>query len=227
MENCWKTIGVWSKPGEHRCEKLSEVIHCRNCETFTRAGRNLLEQGLPEEYLREWTTVLAARKPADLVGTLSVLIFRLEQEWLALPSLLFAEVVEHAPTHRVPHRNNPVLIGLANVHGEICLCVSMRQLLGIATKDAAKDSLPTVAPSSRRQFTSRLLVMEKEGERWLFAVDEIHGIHRIHPSQLQSPPVSLSKSGAGFAKAVFDWERKHVGLLDEDLLLYKLTRSVQ
>lgn len=220
LPNCWKEIGVWSHTlADERCPKLREVIHCRNCEVFTQAGRNLLEQDMPEDYLREWTQALAARKETNLIGTLSVLIFRIEQEWLALPSLLFAEAVEKAKMHRVPHRNNPVLIGLANVHGEVQLCVCLRELLHIekARPPEGAEATPT----------NRLLVMNKDQERWVFPVDEIHGIHRLHPSQLQPPPVSVSKSGAGFTKAVFHWDEKHVGLLDEELMLFKLTRSVQ
>ena len=45
-----------------RCPRLDEVIHCRNCEVFTQAGRNLLERALPEEYKEEWGSVLVKKK---------------------------------------------------------------------------------------------------------------------------------------------------------------------
>jgi chemotaxis-related protein WspD len=219
VQHCWKTIGVWGD-GKERCTQLAQVIHCRNCEVFTQAGRNLLERDLPAEYIASWTEVLASKKDEHLAGTLSVLIFRIEQEWLALPSVLFAEVIEQAKIHRLPHRPNPALLGVANVHGEVRLCVNLRALLGINSEDTLKNETPQRLPR-------RMLVVDKEGERWVFPVDEIHGIQRIYPTQLGNTPVTVSKSGAGFSKGLFYWEHKHVALLDDDLLFYKLTRSVQ
>lgn len=224
--NCWKVIGVWGD-GKQRCPELERVIHCRNCEVFTQAGRNLLERELPPEYMQEWTQVLAGKKDMHAAGTLSVLIFRVEQEWLALPSLLFAEVIEQAKIHRLPHRPNPVLLGVANVHGEVQLCVSLQALLGIerASKQFAAENGKT--RESGHHLPKRMLVVDKEDERWVFPVSEIYGIQRIYPSQLAPPPVTVSKSGAGFSKGIFHWKDNHVALLDEDSIFYKLTRSVQ
>jgi chemotaxis-related protein WspD len=219
--HCWKTIGVWGN-GKERCVHLVEVIHCRNCEVFTQAGRNLLERDLPPEYIANWTEVLACKKDEHLSGSLSLLIFRIEQEWLALPSILFAEVIEHAKIHSLPHRPNPALLGVANVHGEVRLCVNLRALLGIQVQ-----ATPAKSQKDQQRLPKRMLVVDKEGERWVFPVDEIHGIQRIYPSQLGNTPVTVSKSGAGFSKGLFHWEHKQVALLDDDLLFYKLTRSVQ
>ncbi len=218
VENCWKTIGVWRSSGAVvPCEKLAEVIHCRNCEVFTRVGRSLLERDLPEEYMEEWTSILACKKSDELIGTLSMLLFRIEKEWLALPSLLFAEVVEPAKIHSLPHRPNPVLQGLVNVHGEVQLCVSLRALLGI------ENSQTDTNPLNHR----RMLVMGKANERWVFSVDEIHGIHRLHPSRIQPPPISAQKTGAGFSRGIFTWEKRQVAVLDDELVLRQLSRSVQ
>jgi chemotaxis-related protein WspD len=229
IPNCWKIIGVWGD-GKERCEYLSQVIHCRNCEVFTRAGRNLLERELPEEYMAEWTDVLASKKDLQLTGTMSVLIFRIEQEWLALPSLLFAEVIEQAKIHSLPHRPNPALLGVANVHGEVQLCVSLKSLLGIeGQRKTAEHRLAEAKPPEKNTTSlgQRMLVVDKENTRWVFPVDEIYGIQRIYPSQLGNTPVTVSKSGAGFSKGIFHWEDQRVALLDDDLLFFKLTRSVQ
>ncbi len=216
IENCWKTQGVWSDQGGH-CERLAKVIHCRNCEVFTRAGRRLLERELPEDYLQEWTAVLANKKNDELIGTVSLLVFRIEKEWLALPSLLFAEVVDNARVHCLPHRPNPVLKGLVNVHGEVQLCVSLQALLGIESCDV---EVPT-------SVSPRMLVMGEPGARWVFHVHEIDGIHRLHPSQIQAPPISSQKTGAGFSRGLFAWGDKSVAVLDDELLLHQLSRSVQ
>jgi chemotaxis-related protein WspD len=216
--NCWKTTGVWGQE-KPRCPKLTQVIHCRNCEVFTQAGRNLLERDLPTESMQEWTRVLAARKEEESIGTLAVVIFRLAREWLALPAAIFAEVIPLAPTHTIPQRRNPVLLGIVNVHGEIQLCVSLQALLGIETD-------PDQTQNHRRIY-QRLMVINREAERWVFPVDEIHGIHRIHPHQLHNTPVTVSKSELAFTKGLFLWKDKYVAFLDDEILLYKLNRSMQ
>ncbi len=217
-ENCCKTKGVWGQE-KPRCPELSQVIHCRNCEVFTQAGRNLLERELPEEYLNEWTRVFAAKKEDKLLGTIAVVVFRLEKEWLALPAQLFAEIIQVERAHSIPHRNNKILMGIVNVHGEIQLCVSLTRLLGIETTyDKEKDS---------RRVYKRMMVVNRDSERWVFLVDEIEGIYRVHPNILQNVPVTVSKSNSAFTKGLFKWQDKYVSLLDDELLLYKLTRSVQ
>jgi chemotaxis-related protein WspD len=216
IQNCWKRIGVWGTE-QPRCERLETVIHCRNCEVFTQAGRSLLERELPEGYVREWTEVFAAKKQEEPAGAISLLIFRIGPEWLALPALLFAEIVEPAPAHKVPHRRNPALLGVVNVHGEVQLCVSLRHLLGIQDDPQAQSAYAY----------RRMVVLQRGGRRWVFPADEIHGIQRISPTLLQPPPVTVSKSGAGFSRGIFVWEGRHVALLDDELVLYRLSRSVQ
>jgi chemotaxis-related protein WspD len=214
--DCWKRIGVWGKQ-RPRCERLGEVIHCRNCEVFTRAGRNLLERELPADYMREWTQVLATKKADEPLGTVSLLVFRIEREWLALPTLLFAEVIDPAPIHGIPHRKHPALLGLINVHGEVQLCVSLQALLGM---ESAREKKHTSA-------YQRMIVLDDRGKYWVFPVDEIHGIYRLRLDCLALPPASVGKAGAGFSKGLFSWENKQVDWLDEELLLYQLRRSVQ
>ncbi len=217
---CWKTIGVWGNE-EPRCHKLERVIHCRNCDVFTQTGRKLLERDLPEEYKNEWTKVMAAEKEENLLGAISMVIFRIEEEWLALRTQIFAEIIdpEKLRSHSLPHRSNPILIGITNVHGEIQLCVSLRELLGIETiADRKKED---------RNGNKRMMVVNSEGGQWVFPANEIYGIHRIHPSTFENVPVTVAKAQSTYTKGIFNWEGKHVAFLDDDLLLYSLIRNVQ
>lgn len=212
---CWKINGVWSS-NNSRCDKLKEVMHCHNCETFMQAGRNLLERAIPKHYQQEWTSLMAAQKAPEKLGTLSVIIFRISKELFALPTQLLVEVIPIQPVHSIPHRKNPVLRGLVNVHGEIQLCVSLHALL-------------EVAPISTRHKTrQRMLVIAQQEEQWVFPVDEIQGIYRMYPNALKNAPVTVSKSNAAFTKGLFQWkEAVQVALLDDELILYQLNRSVQ
>lgn len=217
-ERCWKRIGVWGKESP-RCPELERVIHCRNCEVFTQAGRNLLERDLPDEYKEEWGQVLLEKKKEEPTGAFPVAIFRIETEWLALPARFFAEIIDTVHIHTIPHRKKPVLKGVVNVHGEIQLCVSLGHLIGLEEEEQGRER------STRRH--ERMMVVSKDGDAWVFPVKEIHGIHHIHPGLFQNVPVTVAKSKASFTKKIFNWEDKNVALLDDELLFYSLKRSVQ
>ncbi|MDM8515371.1 chemotaxis protein CheW [Desulfobacterales bacterium HSG16] len=218
-DGCWKKIGVWGNE-KVRCPKLDTVIHCRNCIIFTQVGRNLLDRELSQEYRDEWTKVMATKKEEELFNTISVVIFRIEQEWLSIRTKVFAEVInpENLHSHSLPHRHNPVLIGIINIRGEIQLCVSLKDLLGIEGYSTKKNSSKSY---------KRMMVMDKNDEKWVFPIDEIHGIHRVHPNTFQNVPVTVAKAQATFTKGIFKWNDKHVAFMDDDLLLFSLTKSVQ
>jgi len=221
VQNCWKHIGVWGSETP-RCSRLSEVIHCRNCEIFTRSGRNLLERDLPEKYKQEWTEVMAAKKEDDeLFNTISVVIFRIEEEWLAIRTQVLAEVIDPAVlrSHTLPHRKNPVLTGIINIRGEIQLCVSLKEQLGIENNNRKKKE--------NKKYRRMIVIKSPEGDKWVFPVDDIHGILRVNPGKFENVPVTVVKSTSTFTKGIFKWEDKHVAFLDDDLLFFSLTRSVQ
>lgn len=213
MKNCWKTIGVWGheKP---RCIKLEKTIHCRNCDIFIRAGRKLLDHDIDEEYRKEWTQIIASDKDEEIIGMISVVIFRIGKEWLALRTQLFAEIVESAKFHRIPHHKSPVLMGIVNVHGEIQLCVSLKTLLGIDNEGEQKIS-------------KRMMVINDGADQWVFPVDEVYGIYPIHPSMLENIPVTVSKAASTYSRGIFQWNNTDVAFLDDEQLLYGLARSIK
>ena len=73
----------------------------------------------------------------------------------------------------------------------------------------------------------RLMVAAKDGEQWVFPVNEIYGIHHFNPGLLQNVPVTIAKSKSTFTEGIFKWDEKHVALLDDELLFYTLKRSLQ
>lgn len=219
MENCWRRIGVEGHE-EPRCKYLDQVIHCRNCDVYTRFGRKLLERDLPQAYKDDWAQVFAEEKEEEPAGIVSVLIFRICKQWFALHAHLLEEAITPQPLHTVPHRNNGILQGVINVQGEIQLCVSLRNLLEL---DADENHQATEGRSAYK----RMIVVSKDEKRWVFPVDEIYGIHRVHPQTFQNVPVTVAKAKTTFTRYLFDWENVSVALLDDELLLYKLTRSMQ
>jgi len=150
---------------------------------------------------------------------LSVVIFRLQKEWVALPANLFQEVTELSVVHTLPHRSNEIFLGLVSIRGEIQLCVSLSHLLGL------EDSQPlqqTVNPL----VYQRLVVMEREGNRWVFPVDEVYGVQRFSAHHLRPAPVVISKAANTYTQGVLEWQATHVNYLDEELLFNTLNRRV-
>jgi len=215
-EHCWKKIGVFSKTASS-CPKLKTFIHCRNCDVFTQAGRNLLDRDTPHAYMDDWAGILATKKEEEPPDTISVLIFRIGSEWLAFRTRLFAEVIDPEQFHSLPHRKNPILMGVVNVHGEIQLCISLKALLDIEDNDCGEKD---------RRVYQRMMVIHHHDDRWVFPVDEIFGIYRVYPNNFENVPVTIAKSSATFTKALFKWKDRSVAFLDDELLLLTLARNV-
>jgi len=212
IDFCWSRIGV---AGDGTCPELTRVIHCRNCEVYARAGRQLLEQAAPADYLEQWAAQLAAPPAEDDPDTVSTVVFRLGGEHLALPTAAFAEAVDTRPVHRVPHREGEVLLGIVNVRGELQLCVSLAALLSIAPRaDAAPD---------RR---ARLAVIERADERWVFPVDAMLGVHKVARRALAAPPATVTRDHASLTTALFELAGERVALLDAEQVFARLRRAV-
>src|SRR4051794_38534309 len=90
-DDCWNRIGV---SGDRSCPELAGFIHCRNCPVFASAARAFFDRPAPEGYLAEWNERLASAPATTAIdeATVSLLIFRLQDEWLALGTGVVVEV---------------------------------------------------------------------------------------------------------------------------------------
>ena len=208
---CWKAIGIY---GDASCVQLVQHIHCRNCPVYASAAAQLLNVEVPGRYSQEWTQHIAADKPAPPVETLSVVIFRVAAEWLALPSAIFKEIAGDRLIHSLPHRRNGALLGVANIRGELLVCTSLQYILGVDDVAAGKN-------------VRRMLVIQQNNDRTVCPVDEVHGIERFQLQDLKQVPATLAAAAVTYTKAVLSWRRRSVGLLDADLLFQALNRSCQ
>jgi chemotaxis-related protein WspD len=211
---CWSRIGVY---GNGSCAELREFVHCRNCPVYSRAGVQLLNRALPPEYRREWTEYYAAEKKAGAPGKISALLFRIDNEWLALPTRTFEEVAERRHIHSLPHRRQGMVLGLANVRGELVVCVALGRMLGI--EKSARRRTP-------RAIYDRLLVAKWDGQRLAFPVDEVHGIGRFEPHQLKPAPATVALSSQTCSRGILQWQGRTVGYLDAEVLFSTLNRSL-
>jgi chemotaxis-related protein WspD len=212
---CWKEIGTF---GDRSCPELAALAHCRNCPVYSAAGRRLLDREHPDGYRQEWTDLLANRKDAEKVETISMIVFRLRGELLALKTVFFQEAAEAAVPHSIPLRTGEVFKGVVNINGELILCVSAAALLGISGEecDGAAD----------RKVYPRLVVVSRDGQRFAFPVDEVLGVHRFPLDLLQELPATASRSIRALTAGIIPWHDRTVGLLEEEKFFAALSRSL-
>lgn len=214
MEHCWRHVGV---TGDRSCAELATFIHCRNCPVLTAAASRFFDRPAPAGYLESWQEILEQPEETLDADSRNVLIFRLGTEWLALPTAVLVEVTPPRQLHRVPHRSGALLAGIVNVRGQLQLCVRLEGLLGL---DAPVTEPPAAIPAAR------LLVVERAGARWAFRVDDVAGVHRVQGRSLRDVPATVSGADMRATVALFAWQGKTVGLLDEARLLDGLQRRI-
>ena len=149
LHDCWNRIGVM---GDRSCDQLAAVMHCYDRPVYAAAGDSLLKREPPQNYLDEWIHILTetptdsedAENDGTIVRTanaISVMIFRLGNEWLSLPVRILQEVTPPCVIQPVPHRSNELFLGLVNIRGETLLCASLSYLLNLESdEDAAPNS---------------------------------------------------------------------------------------
>lgn len=216
LKACWKKIGVW---GDHSCPELKAHIHCRNCQIYCDAAATLLDREPPAGYETDWTTRIAQPREKKLTGDKPIVIFRIGAEWLALPTTVFQEVADIRPIHSLPHRQGRVVNGLVNVRGQLLICVSLAELLGLDTPAEIKKQQP-------RAVLPRLLVTSHKSGSAVFPAQEVHVGHRYHPDELKPLPATVSLAASRHSIGLLAWRNHHVGVLDEELLFYTLNRNL-
>ena len=218
-DNCWHSIGVWGSEVP-RCPKLAEFIHCQNCDVFHSASLKAYERAIPEDYRAEWTEIIAQDKGERVTDSRTVIVFRLGEEWVAISTGLCKEISRMMKIHRLPHNNSQVLKGVVNNGGEIRICFSLGNLLGIAkTEKSFGDEFNTVY--------ARMIVMNVGGQHYVFPVSEIKGLLQFRDSDRAPLPETVLASSASYMNGVIKWDDMTIGCLDEALLSSQLERSIR
>jgi chemotaxis-related protein WspD len=227
--DCWNQIGVW---GDGSCPELVKAVHCHNCPVFAAAGQRFLDAPPPGGYLEEWTERLLAPAETAATDVQSVLIFRLAEEWLALPVEVLVEVTGPRPVHTIPQRAG-LLAGIVNIRGELQLCARLSDLLGIAHQarngapEPDNESRITVGRSASSAPGARMIVVERDGERWVFPVDQVEQVHRFPISALAAAPATLARAVGKLTRGIFVWRGRSIGYLDDARLFQALRARIQ
>jgi chemotaxis-related protein WspD len=132
----------------------------------------LFERPLPPGYRDELRDLEAAPQAAVESRAGSMLLFRIGDVRLALPTRVATAVTPVLHLARIPHRSGTVLLGLAAFRGEILPCCSLSRIL----------DLPLNLQMLRARLasaTARMLVLEESpGRLWVAPIDAVLGVRQ-------------------------------------------------
>jgi chemotaxis-related protein WspD len=211
IDDCWNRIGIH---GDRSCPLLADHIHCRNCAVYSAAATRLLDRY--SLAVQDRAVVQSSVLPGE-INTRSVVVFRLGEEWLGLPTRCLVEVANVQTIHSLPHQRSRALLGVANVRGALVACISLVELLGL-------DMSSSVATSSR--IIPRMLIVAADGGPVVIPVDEVDGIHAMEEHLLEAASAPGQHATAKFTQGVLHWKNRSLRLLDEQQLLSAVNRSL-
>jgi chemotaxis signal transduction protein len=206
---CWRRIGVYGG-GDQSCERLPEVLHCRNCPVFRAAARTLLVRESPA-----LPADVATQSQRAEVEQASLLLLRLRQQWLGLPPAILVEIAAVGTIRRLAHRAHGLLEGIVGVRGELHLCVALSELLDLGARTPSGSG------------TERLVLVRNErGMVLAFRADEVRGLAHFDPSALLAPPDALSPHLGRALAGVVDLAVGRVGVLAAEPLTTLLDEAL-
>ncbi len=165
----------------------------------------------------EQTTTAAP--PSDATADFeSLLVFRIGDECLALPTPVFDQVAEMRRIHSLPHRRNPAMLGVVNIRGALVTCASLVALLRL---DAG-----TAPGHTSRAECRRLLVVRAHAQLTAFPVDAVDGVWRFARATYESVPTTVACTAQPHTRAVVRRQGRTIGLLDAGSLFETLERSL-
>ena len=239
VNDCWNRIGLH---GDRSCDKLAELVHCRNCPVYAAGARTIMQRVLPAHYQRDWAAHFAAPQSPPAVTDQSVLVFRIGCEWLGLPTRLCVTVAEMTTAHHLPHRSSPVLTGVVSVNGKLYPCMSLAALMAVGTEEAL--------PPAQLKVYPRLLVMQlgaaspvgstgspgsgQTGQTgkmlqpvFALPVQAVRGVHRYATADLLPLPATANQTLHRYLTGVLNVDGLKVGCLDAELVGYQLAGALK
>jgi chemotaxis-related protein WspD len=66
------------------------------------------------------------------------------------------------------------------------------------------------------------VVVENDGDRWVFPADEVSGVFHFLPEEIQGIPTGLTEDEALVIKGRVSWQERPVSCMDEKVLFSTL-----
>jgi chemotaxis-related protein WspD len=155
----------------------------------------LLDRPLDEEDVRAATLRVEQPLAVSDRDLVSLLVFRVSDELLALRAEDVVRVTHVPPIHGIPHRTSAVIRGLCNVEGELLISVSLPALLGMKTVDS-----DTGAVEGDQESRRRMIVIGRQAETWAIVADEVLGLRRLEAKSFLLPPATVENARQCFTR---------------------------
>jgi chemotaxis-related protein WspD len=208
--SCWREIGVW---GDRSCPELDQHVHCSNCPVFAGEAQALLDRPVDPAYLAWLTDTVATRVEAAAPPDRMVLVFRAGGERFAIDASAVRVVAPVGTIRRLPHRDDPALLGLVAVRGDLMPCISLAALLGIEPE--------TTGPAGGPATGLLVVLAERDGVSALL-VDAAEGVEGIRREEMRRPPDTIARTVAPVTEGLQAIGEGDVTLLDRELLALRL-----
>jgi chemotaxis-related protein WspD len=215
-EKCWLSIGVF---GSGICELLDEYNHCKNCPVYALGGRQLLEREVSPEMINEWTSIISLPKEIESSNKISLVIFRIADEWLGINTNIFQEAVVQRFIHFVPARTNDYFHGIINVNGELLMCISLAKLINLPFVSSESEN------SKSKKFKNLLVIFDKY-TRFAFPVDEFFGVASVSKDNMTEPPLTVSKADLRITDSIINLKNRRVAIINDKKLFSMIEKKV-
>ena len=203
---CWREIGVW---GDRSCPELPQHVHCSNCPVFAGEARSLLDRPVDPDHLAWQTQSVAMRAEEAAPTDRMVLVFRSGGERFAIDASAVRVVAPVTTIRPLPHRDDPALLGLVAVRGELMPCILLAALLGLPTTDL--DAAPNLL----------VVLAERDGVTALL-VDAAEGVEGVRRAEMRPPPDTIARTVGPVTEGLHEIGDGDVTVLDRELLALRL-----
>ena len=177
----------------------------------------MFERVAPPGYLSQWRKEISAKEVFDSSRNNSVLIFRVDHEWFALPAAVLDEIATERTVHRIPRNLNYFISGIVNINGEIKVCYSLSELLGLSN---------VVNATNKEDKPKRLVVIELDEKDYVFLVDEVKGLYLYGDSDLLPVPSTLNDINASLLLGTINKFNHQIAIFNISKFQDKLEEAV-
>jgi chemotaxis-related protein WspD len=214
IERCWAEIGIH---GDRSCVQLVQHLHCRNCKVYWQRGRQIFDRAPLHDLAPPFDTTVNQVDHHETVEE-NCLLFALGRQLLALPMRSIADVAKAQPSTRIPHRNRGALEGLVNIQGELQLCISLIEVLGLGQRGAIVEQVELAQ-------TRMVMLQGALDQKMVFRATRVLGVERLHyrdrlaqaldaEKTEQDQPISFSQALQSCMRAMLVWQNQDVILLN-------------
>ena len=141
---------------------------------------------------------------SDDSSLIQLVTFKIADEEFGVDILKVQEIIRMMPITKVP--NAPSFVeGVINLRGKVIPVIDMRKRFGL--------------PASKHDSSTRIEVMDLQGQVVGFVVDAVSEVLRIKESTVEPPPAVVAGVGSEYMRGVGKLEDRLLILLDLDKLL--------